>query len=97
MLNHQPDAAPKQSIDAMEKDQGQAAFKKPKSKSKSQHQKSFPWAKYETIRHVLMPKDSQPDNKRARMEKVNGQPPITRENENQNRNANKHSIKNNDV
>lgn len=27
MLNHQPDAAPKQSIDAMENDQGQAAFK----------------------------------------------------------------------
>lgn len=44
-----------------------------------------------------MPKDSQPDNKRARMEKSNGQTPITRENQNQNPNAKKKSIKNNDV
>lgn len=34
-----------------------------------------------------MPKDSQPDNKKARMEKCHGQTPITRENQNQNRNA----------
>ena len=44
-----------------------------------------------------MPKDSQPDNKKARMEKANGQTPITRENQNQNRNSKKQSIKNNDV
>lgn len=44
-----------------------------------------------------MPKDSQPDNKRARMKKCNGQTPITRENQNQNRNAKKQSIPNNDV
>ncbi len=44
-----------------------------------------------------MPKDSQPDNKKARIEKANGQTPITRENQNQNRNAKKQSIKNNDV
>lgn len=44
-----------------------------------------------------MPKDSQPDNKRARMKKANGQTPITRENQNQNRNTKKQSIKHNDV
>ena len=44
-----------------------------------------------------MPKDSQPDNKKARMEKANGQTPITRENQNQNRNSKKQSNKNNDV
>lgn len=44
-----------------------------------------------------MPKDSQPDNKRARMEKCNGQTPITRENQNKNRNGKKKSIPNNDV
>lgn len=44
-----------------------------------------------------MPKDSQPDNKKARKEKANGGIPITAENQNQNRNAKKHSIKNNDV
>ena len=44
-----------------------------------------------------MPKDGQIDNKRASMEKCNWQTPITRENQNQNRNAKKHSIKNNDV
>lgn len=44
-----------------------------------------------------MPKDSQPDNKRARKEKSNGQTPITRENQNQNRNAKKQSIEHNDV
>jgi len=44
-----------------------------------------------------MPKDSQPDNKHARIQKANGQTPITRENKNQNRNAKKQSIKNNDV
>lgn len=44
-----------------------------------------------------MPKDSQPDNKKARMEKCNYETPITRENQNKNRNAKKKSIKNNDV
>lgn len=44
-----------------------------------------------------MPKDSQPDNKEASREKCNGQTPITRENQNQNRNAKKHSIRKNDV
>jgi hypothetical protein len=46
---------------------------------------------------VRMPKDSQPDNKRSRLEKANGQTPITRENQNQNRNSKKQSVKNNDV
>ena len=41
-----------------------------------------------------MPKDSQPDSKKARMEKCNGQTPITRENQNQNRSAKKKSIPN---
>ncbi|WP_277668496.1 hypothetical protein [Caproiciproducens galactitolivorans] len=44
-----------------------------------------------------MPKDSQPDNKISRIKKANGQTPITRENQNKNRNAKKQSIKNNDV
>lgn len=44
-----------------------------------------------------MPKDSQPDHKSARTEKSNGQTPLTRENQNQNRNAKKQSVKNNDV
>ena len=44
-----------------------------------------------------MPKDSQPDNKKARVEKANGQIPITRENQNQNRNTKKQSVKNEDV
>ncbi len=44
-----------------------------------------------------MPKDSQVDNKRARAEKANGQTPITRENQNNNKNAKKQSTKHNDV
>lgn len=44
-----------------------------------------------------MPKDSQPDNKRARKEKCHGQTPITQENQNQNPNAKKKSISNQDV
>jgi len=44
-----------------------------------------------------MPKDSQPDPKNVRTEKSNGQTPITRENQNQNKNAKKQSIKGNDV
>jgi hypothetical protein len=44
-----------------------------------------------------MPKDSQPDNKKARKEKSKGQTPLTRENQNQSRNAKKQSIENNDV
>ncbi len=45
----------------------------------------------------IMPKDSQPDNKIARMEKCNGQTPITKENQNKNPNAKRKSIKHNDV
>lgn len=44
-----------------------------------------------------MPKDSQVDNKRARVKKSDGQTPLTRENQNQNKNAKKQSIKQNDV
>jgi len=44
-----------------------------------------------------MPKDSQPDNKKARKEKAAGQTPLTRENQNQNRNAKKQSDRNGDV
>jgi len=44
-----------------------------------------------------MPKDSQPDNKRARMEKCNGQTPITEENHQKNKNAKRKSIAHNDV
>ena len=44
-----------------------------------------------------MTKDSQPDNKKARDQKSNGQTPNTRENQNDNKNAKKHSVKNNDV
>lgn len=44
-----------------------------------------------------MPKDSQPDTKRARVKKAKGQTPITRENQNQNNNAKKKSIEHNDV
>ena len=44
-----------------------------------------------------MPKDSQPDPKGAREKKANGQTPITRENQNQNKNAKKRSVKNNSV
>lgn len=40
-----------------------------------------------------MPKDSQPDNKKARKKKADGQTPITAENQNQNRNAKKHSVR----
>ena len=44
-----------------------------------------------------MPKDSQPDNKQSRMEKCNHQTPITKENQNQNKNAKKQSVKGDDV
>ena len=44
-----------------------------------------------------MPKDSQPDNKQDRIKKAKGQTPITRENQNQNKNTKKKSIPNNDV
>lgn len=44
-----------------------------------------------------MPKDSQLDKKDVRLKKANGQTPLTRENQNQNRNAKKQSIPNNDV
>ena len=39
-----------------------------------------------------MPKDSQIDNKEKRIKKANGQTPLTRENQNQNKNSKKHSI-----
>lgn len=44
-----------------------------------------------------MPKDSQPDSKKARKRKAKGQTPLTEENQNHNPNAKKQSIKNNDV
>lgn len=44
-----------------------------------------------------MPKDSQPDNKRARTKKAKGQTPITRENQNKNKNEKRQSIEHNDV
>ena len=44
-----------------------------------------------------MPKDSQPDNKKARKEKANGQTPLTRENQNKNRTIKKQSARNDDV
>ncbi|MDI9509305.1 MAG: hypothetical protein QM217_05750 [Bacillota bacterium] len=44
-----------------------------------------------------MPKDSQPDNKQARIKKAKGQTPITRENKQKNNNAKRQSIPNNDV
>lgn len=46
---------------------------------------------------MRLPKDSQIDNKKKSLEKCNGQTPIGRENQNHNRNAKKHSIKNGDV
>lgn len=39
-----------------------------------------------------MPKDSQVDKKEVRKAKSKGQTPLTRENQNQNRNAKKHSV-----
>lgn len=44
-----------------------------------------------------MPKDGQIDKKQVRRKKANGQTSLSRENQNQNRNAKKHSIPNNDV
>jgi hypothetical protein len=44
-----------------------------------------------------MAKDSQPDNKKARKEKSNGQIPITEEAHNHNPNTKKRSVKNTDV
>jgi hypothetical protein len=44
-----------------------------------------------------MPKDSQPDNKRARTKKAKGQTPLTRENQNKNKNGKRQSIPDNDV
>lgn len=44
-----------------------------------------------------MPKDSQVDNKKARKEKANGQTPLTRENQNHNKNNKKKDDRNNDV
>lgn len=45
----------------------------------------------------MVPKDSQPDSKRTRMKKCNGQTPITRENQNQNPSAKKQSVRHDDV
>lgn len=44
-----------------------------------------------------MPKDSQIDKKEVREEKAKGQTPLTKENQNKNKNAKRQSIKNNDV
>ncbi|MGL5352442.1 MAG: hypothetical protein ACRDA5_03860, partial [Clostridium sp.] len=44
-------------------------------------------------RRLIMAKDSQIDNKEARMRKCNYQTPLTEENQNHNKNAKKHSIK----
>lgn len=44
-----------------------------------------------------MPKDSQPDKKGVRKEKAKGQTPLTRENQNKNRNAKRKSIEHDDV
>lgn len=45
-----------------------------------------------------MPKDSQIDNKRARVKKANGQTPLTNEEvKKKNRTAKEHSTKHNDV
>ncbi len=44
-----------------------------------------------------MPKDSQVDNKRARVKKADGKTPLTRENQNQNKNIKKQSARHNDV
>ena len=44
-----------------------------------------------------MPKDSQPDNKKARKAKSNDQTPITRENQNKSRTTKKQSAEKNDV
>lgn len=44
-----------------------------------------------------MPKDSQPDNKRSRVKKADGKAPLTRENQNKNKNAKRKSIKHDDV
>lgn len=55
------------------------------------------YEKLKNIGGIIMPKDSQTDNKNARKEKANGQTTITKENQNQNKNAKKQSTKNNDV
>lgn len=73
------------------------AAEEPQSKSAAQQQKNSPWPQYQTIGANPMPKDSQPDPKEVRKKKANGQTPLTRENQNQNRNAKKKSIQNNDV
>ena len=59
-------------------------------KAKKGHERANPIQYKEQI---IMTKDSQPDNKEARMIKCNGQTPITEEGQNHNRNAKKHSIK----
>lgn len=43
-----------------------------------------------------MPKDSQPDNKKDRIRKANGQTPLTKENQNRSRNGKKQSAERND-
>lgn len=44
-----------------------------------------------------MPKDSQPDNKRARIEKSNHQTPLTKEGQNDNRTTKKQSVRREDL
>ena len=48
-------------------------------------------------KEVAMAKDSQVDNKKARKKKADGKTPLTRENQNQSRNAKKRSNDNDDV
>lgn len=48
-------------------------------------------------RSDIMPKDSQPDNKKARKEKSKGQVPITAEGQNHNNNTKRQSAEPNDV
>jgi hypothetical protein len=48
-------------------------------------------------KEINMPKDSQPDKKKVALEKANGQTPITRENQNHNKNPKKQSNRTNDI
>ena len=49
------------------------------------------------IEVIIMAKDSQIDNKKARTQKSKGQTPLTQENMNQNRNAKRQSTKPDDI
>ena len=81
--NHQRPNFPKNDVKPVPDIQG---------KAKHGHEKASP-----TQEELDMPKDSQPDNKKARKIKSRGQTPITAEAQNHNPNAKKQSIKNDDV